>query len=135
VPNLSNHNYQPSGSTSLLDAIGAMVEVIGSRVDPEPIDASRVLVAVITDGQENTSRNYTFEGLKEVIAYRQNICGWQFILILPKPATIAFNLGIPVTKTLPWKSTPEAVAQTLFRLSKSLTFYRLGNSKWKAQLQ
>src|ERR1700730_5181124 len=30
VPNLSESNYHPAGSTALLDAIGAMVEVIGN---------------------------------------------------------------------------------------------------------
>jgi hypothetical protein len=135
APNLNRNNYQPNGSTALLDALGAMIQTIGARVDSEPINASRVLVATLTDGEENCSHNYTFGSLKEMITYRQSICGWQFILISPKPASIAFRLGIPITNALPWKSSAEAVGQTLSRLSKSVTAYRLGDSKWRVQLQ
>jgi hypothetical protein len=135
VPNLSHQNYRPSGSTALLDAMGTMIETIGARLDPEPVNSSKVLIVTLTDGAENTSRKYNFNTLKEVISYRQGICGWQFILISPKPATIAFRLGIPITNALPWTSSPEAVAQTLGRLSKSITSYRLGDNKWRAQLK
>jgi hypothetical protein len=72
-----------------------MIETIGARVDSAP--AARVLIVTITDGEENASRRYELEQFRTAIEYRQNACGWCFILISPKTASFAFKRGIPVT--------------------------------------
>ena len=51
---INRANYQPMGGTALLDGIGNMIDRIGRRIgymDTKP----RVIVAILTDGSENSS--------------------------------------------------------------------------------
>jgi hypothetical protein len=58
IGTMESADYSPKGNTALLDGIGSMIESIAGRVDPAPYPA-RVLVAILTDGQENSSRRFS----------------------------------------------------------------------------
>ena len=126
VSDLTAATYQPSGSTSLWDGMGAMIEQIGARFDAAAVP-SRVLVVTMTDGAENTSRHYSLEQIRQAIEYRQNACGWRFILISPGAAGLAFKLGIPVTNTSRWETDPAKLRELLERVGRSISAYRLGD--------
>ena len=105
VSDLTATTYQPSGSTALWDGMGAMIEQIGTRFDAAATPP-RVLIVTMTDGAENASRRYSLDRIRQAIQYRQNVCGWSFILISPGAAALAFRLGIPVTNTSRWETDP-----------------------------
>jgi hypothetical protein len=98
APDLTPSTYQPYGSTALWDAMGTMIETLGTRLNAQPKHSS-VLVVTITNGQENASHRFSLEQLRKVIQYRQNVHGWRFILISQKAASVAFKLGIPLSHT------------------------------------
>ncbi|MEI6604895.1 MAG: hypothetical protein WCP35_06275 [Verrucomicrobiota bacterium] len=55
---LTTATYQPRGNTALLDAIGRTIDSLGSALAPTP-EAERpakVILAILTDGEENASR-------------------------------------------------------------------------------
>lgn len=62
-------NYTPRGCTALNDALG---KAITSHEKEE-----RVIVAVFTDGHENSSREYTKDALRKLIERKQKD-GWEF---------------------------------------------------------
>lgn len=76
--NLDADTYRPRGSTPLLDAVGAVVERIDTRVAADPDEFQ--LVAIITDGHENASRQRTGEEIRELVRSRSDD-GWAFVFL------------------------------------------------------
>lgn len=77
VPLLDNRTFVPRGGTSLNDAIGNTLETQGKRIAAEKW-AELVIVTIITDGGENSSKNYTADRVKGLTSMAQNL-GWQFV--------------------------------------------------------
>ncbi len=52
--------YIPKGNTALPDAVGKTIEATGRRLanTPEENRPEKVIVAILTDGEENSSRQY-----------------------------------------------------------------------------
>lgn len=69
---LSASEYQPRASTPLLDAVGKGVALLDATSQK---DERRVL-AVMTDGLENASREYTKASLKALLDRKQKEEGW-----------------------------------------------------------
>jgi uncharacterized protein YegL len=70
----------PRGGTALLDAVGKAIAETGERLKATPEDQRPGLVVflVITDGQENSSREFKKHQIKEMIEHQQNAYKWQF---------------------------------------------------------
>lgn len=73
VPELTKLNFQPRGSTPLLDAVGTELARLGETSGP-------TIVVIITDGYENASSEYDLDRIKEMITQREAL-GWQFIFL------------------------------------------------------
>lgn len=74
-------DLQPRGSTAMLDAIGRSVIALGERLAALP-DAERpgtVVVAIMTDGMENASCEFTHDAIKELITRQEQAYNWQFL--------------------------------------------------------
>jgi Mg-chelatase subunit ChlD len=68
----------PRGGTPLLDAVGLTIAHVAERLGDSRPD--QVVVMIITDGQENSSREYRREQIKQMIAeYEQT--GWKFLYL------------------------------------------------------
>lgn len=82
MPRLEVQSYLPRGGTALVDAVCASIERMKEKVlsslDPSK---ERVMLVIVTDGQENASREYTSERLRELTAECQSKYGWQFIYL------------------------------------------------------
>lgn len=68
--------YHPSGGTPLYDAMGMAI----SKVNAQASEGDNVLVTVITDGEENSSQEWTLQMIRTMIEKlkKQN---WTFTLI------------------------------------------------------
>lgn len=80
---LTNEDYRPMGMTALLDAIGKTVNSIGVRLNdtPEEERPEKVIVVITTDGQENSSREFTKAKIKEMIEHQQSKYNWVFMFL------------------------------------------------------
>lgn len=70
----------PRGWTALLDAVGRAIVETGERLQ-RMAEADRpglVVFVIITDGQENSSKEYTKRQIKEMIRHQQDVYKWQF---------------------------------------------------------
>ena len=74
--NLEWKDYQPGGGTPLYDAIGAAVSKVNAQIAKD----SKVLVTIITDGEENSSREWTLQMIRNLIEKLKKE-GWTFTLI------------------------------------------------------
>ncbi|HEY3338910.1 MAG TPA: VWA domain-containing protein [Propionicimonas sp.] len=72
---------QPRGATAMLDAIGRSVIALGERLSAlqEAERPGTVIVAIMTDGMENASREFTHEAVKELITRQEQAYDWQFL--------------------------------------------------------
>ncbi len=79
VPKLTNENYSPCGMTALLDAVGETVTKFESRVKLRKTE--QVLVVIQTDGEENSSKDWTYGSVKKLIQSREEAGQWGFIYL------------------------------------------------------
>ena len=72
---------QPRGATAMLDAIGRSVIALGERLAalPEAERPGTVVVAIMTDGMENASSEFTHEAIKKLITGQEQAYNWQFL--------------------------------------------------------
>lgn len=71
--------FSPRGSTALFDAIGRTLNEQGERIAKEKW-AELVVVCIITDGEENASREYTRQRIQEMVKHAE-ANGWQFLFL------------------------------------------------------
>ena len=83
APELNRENFVPRGNTALLDAVGKTIDSVGSRLRnmKESERPQQVMVIVITDGEENCSRQYTKSKVEEMIKHQTDVYKWQFVYI------------------------------------------------------
>lgn len=81
VAPLTREDYSVRGSTALMDAIGMTIHKIREvqKNTKEEYHAEKVMFIIITDGQENASRKYTFDMVKQRIEHQKKKYGWEFI--------------------------------------------------------
>ena len=72
---------QPRGSTALLDAMGRMITEAGAALAALPEDErpGSVVVAIMTDGLENASREWTHRAVKALVEQQSTAYAWQFL--------------------------------------------------------
>lgn len=83
VRNLTPNDYTPASFTALLDAIGHALTNTDNFIAnlPETERPTANLMVIITDGEENASRNYSVTALKAAIATHEKQLHWQFIYL------------------------------------------------------
>jgi hypothetical protein len=78
VPALDNNTYQPGGGTNLLDAIGDTIKAVNAVLsDKKKKDRPGVIITIMTDGEENSSRRYTNQQIKDMVAAAEK-ADWTF---------------------------------------------------------
>jgi uncharacterized protein YegL len=80
---LNESNYIPRGGTPLNDALGITIKELGDKLASlnEEDRPEKVIVVVITDGEENSSRQYTTSLIKEMIQHQETTYNWKFIYL------------------------------------------------------
>ena len=83
VSPITEKEYHVGGSTALLDAIGRTIYKIGNAQKHTANDyrAEKVMFVIITDGEENSSREYSAEKIKAQIEQQKTNYGWEFIFL------------------------------------------------------
>ena len=83
IPMLDEKTYIPNGTTAMLDAIGTTIDRVGERLfkTPEPERPEKVVVAILTDGLENASKEYTYEQIAAKIKLQQETYNWDFVFL------------------------------------------------------
>ena len=80
---LNHDTYLPRGSTALLDAIGRTIDDLGARLAamPEQDRPGQVIVAILTDGLENSSQTYTWQQIARAIKQQTEQYRWTFLFL------------------------------------------------------
>ena len=72
--------YNCTGCTALNDAVCTAIDTIGHEFAdmPEAERPGHVLCVIITDGEENASREFSTEDVKNRIKHQQDVYSWDF---------------------------------------------------------
>ena len=83
VSQMTEKEYTVGGSTALLDAIGMTIFKIenAQKHTAENHRAEKVMFVIITDGEENSSWEYSAKKIKEQIEQKKAKHGWEFIFL------------------------------------------------------
>ena len=95
-------SYGPRGYTSLYDAIGKTINTVGRELDAlkEEDKPCKVLFVILTDGMENTSKEFHCSDVMKLIKQQTNQWNWQFIYLAADEDGMkqGMNLGIQQSK-------------------------------------
>lgn len=80
---LDENNYTPSNTTALLDAVGHTIVKTGERLAaaPEAERPENVIFAIITDGYENASTEFTRSQVFAMVSHQREKYSWRFIFL------------------------------------------------------
>lgn len=83
VKPLTNDTYKPRGNTALFDAVGRTINQVGSRLSNTPEDKrpGQVIFVIITDGFENSSREFIGDKVREMVRHQSDIYSWSFVYL------------------------------------------------------
>jgi uncharacterized protein YegL len=126
---MNERDFMPRGGTSLLDAIGKTINKVLGRLDSlMAMDRTKkVIVAIITDGQENSSREFNKQQIKTMIE-RQTELGWKFDFLSADMNAIndATTWGIDRSNTMLFSQTSKGFDHTYDTMHASAMSYRSG---------
>jgi uncharacterized protein YegL len=128
VPPLTGETYVPRGTTALLDAIGRTIAAVGERLaaTPEPERPGKVIVAILTDGLENASREYTHERISEMIRHQREEYAWEFVFLAANQDAIAaaVSLSINAKDAYSFDASADGIVAAYARMSEEVSFKR-----------
>jgi len=76
-------SFPVGGGTAMYDAIGQTIDLVGARLaaESEADRPSRVMVVVMTDGEENSSTMYTQKDVSARVKHQEEKYNWSFIFL------------------------------------------------------
>lgn len=132
VAPLTNKDYTVRGCTALLDALGRTIRKIraAQKHTAENYRAEKVLFVIITDGQENASREYSADRIKTRIERQKQKYGWEFVFFGANMDAVmeAGKLGIGADRAQNYCADAIGTSVAYTAMSAFSTAYRGGNS-------
>lgn len=105
---LSEKEYFVRGTTALLDAVGVTINnLIHNIKNSKKVDkADKVMFVIITDGMENSSKDYTYEKIKSLIDKQKERYAWEFVFLGANIDAIktAASFGISQDRAVSYRS-------------------------------
>lgn len=114
VKELTTKTYTPNGGTALYDAAVETIEAIYKSIqeqDEKPV----VLVAIMTDGEENSSKKHDEKCLKNLIHKLQHEGNWTFVFMGANQDAYhnAAKIGISRGNAMQWASDEEGARDAI----------------------
>ena len=126
IPPADNTTFEPCGGTALYDAIGTGISIVQQNIKAMPTPPDRIMVMILTDGQENSSMKYSQANIAKSIIDRKAIDGWEFVFIGANQDAIASgsSLGVCAKQCLQFDSNTACGAQTFRVMSEHYKRFR-----------
>ena len=101
---LTKEKYDLCCCTPLFDAIGKTVKTLKKKI--ADVEDAAVLVTIITDGYENSSKEWDAKGVAKLIDECKED-GWMFSFIGAGEDVVKVATTISITNTMVWENTAE----------------------------
>ena len=123
-----------TGGTALLDAVGHTIDAMGVRFSdlPEHKRPGRVVVIIITDGEENSSQKFKAAEIRKKVMHQEQAYNWQFTFLGASldAVAVAGELGVHGGNAAVYAV--ENMATTFSCLSSNISAYRSGGAMLSA---
>ena len=114
VKELTAETYQPDCCTALYDAMGISLNALRKKVAED----DKVLVTVVTDGEENSSKEYSGKAIKALID-ELKAKGWVFAYIGANQDVEAVAATISITNVMNFETTSAGTHMMTDRVNRS----------------
>ena len=130
VAPLSSLNYHVGGSTALIDSMVHTIDETGRRLSAMNEDQrpSKVIFVTITDGEENASRQFKKQQLKDRIETQRGQYSWEFVYLGANQDAIqeASQYGYSASSVMAFAQTGKGIAAAYTSASANLRSLRAG---------
>lgn len=119
APELTEAQFYARGMTALYDAMGSTLTALLAQ------NPDKAIIMVITDGDENSSREYSHKQVKELVE-KAEAKGWEVIFTAANIDTEKYGaqLGIAAGATRGFVADAHGIAQAYTNFSASTASYR-----------
>ncbi len=126
APRLDPGNYVPRGTTALLDAMGRTIEDVHAAMTAAEGSGHKVIVAILTDGMENASTDFTLQGVAQRIHDMQLEHGWEFVYLGANQdaISVAGRMNIPSASSARFDATGTGVRDAYEVMGERVAFMR-----------
>ncbi len=142
VQAMTEDTYFVRGCTALLDAVGGAIHHIGNihkyaRDEDRP---EKTLFIITTDGMENSSRQYTYKKVKQMVERQKERYGWEFLFLGANMDAIevAGNIGIRADRAVNYQCDEEGMALNFEVLDAAIRHVRSSDKllapSWKQKI-
>ncbi len=124
---LNETTFVPRGSTSLNDAIGMAIERTGTAIDGLGVEGpDGVVFLIVTDGEENTSQEFTTKQIRDLIKVKEEEKNWSFIYLAANVDAFAEggSRGVRMGATKGFEGSSEGVRVAYASMGETISSYR-----------
>ena len=128
VNKMTEEEYYVRGCTALLDAIGGAIHHIGNvhKYAREEDKPEKTLFIITTDGQENSSKRYSYEKVRHMVERQKEKFGWEFLFLGANIDAVAEagRFGIKANRAVNYHSDREGTEVNYKALSRAVSMVR-----------
>ncbi len=133
VKDLTEDTFVPRGMTALLDASARMINETGDLLSAMGEDdrPSKVLFVMITDGHENSSKEFNLDQVKGMITKQTDDFNWEFVFLGANidAVSVAGSYGIAASNAIKYGHNSGGTQAVYESLSSNVTNLRRGATK------
>ncbi|XP_054165780.1 uncharacterized protein LOC128963300 [Oppia nitens] len=130
VPDLKPSMYTPCGRTALFDAISEGIYIADEDMDDS--ENEKVICVIITDGEENCSKDTTKDQVRRLLAQYESKGNWAFVYIGKNPDRWTKEVGMSAAMGISYNYNEPRI--TFKHISNTVTKYRVSKYKLKKTL-
>lgn len=141
VPFITTKDYYVRGMTALLDAVGKTIHRMVQAQQKDGLEraSDNVMFVIITDGQENSSREFKHKQVKQLIEHQKALHGWEFIFLGANIDAVetAEQLGIDEERAVNYHADSEGVQLNFSAISGAVSMFRSAkpmSSEWREEI-
>jgi hypothetical protein len=124
--------FQPRGWTALFDAMGRAINETGERLSAmsENDRPGKVIFVTLTDGLENSSREFSRERIFQMISHQREVYGWEFLFLGANQDAIgtAAKIGITMDAAMTYAGNPAGTSDAYVAASAAVLRSRSGGA-------
>lgn len=119
---IDEKSYRPDSMTPLYDAIA--LSVLKLKIDVAGFENVNVLVTILTDGEENASKEFSHAQVNSIVAEQKNL-GWTFTYIGANHDVERVARSISITNTMVFEADEKLMKHTFAKESQSREQYSM----------
>jgi hypothetical protein len=124
IKELTRETYNPNGNTSLYDAVCSTIKSVKESKN------QKIVTIIMTDGQENSSREYNQTHMKELIKEKESKGNWSFVYLGANQDSylMAQSFGIPQGNAVNFTASSAGMTRAMNTISTATCSYASASS-------